>query len=197
MKGINKSFLKYSTKIVMHLTCRATYWSNSRTSLFIIAGLMFSCFNLLGCSLDILNDRLDKSTNNNKQKTTDDTLKLKDGCIEVQIDRGFNPGRQTPKVMFSNPVIDGNFLKMDVGYSGCKKRTDDFVLIWNGVASKSLPPLITLTVVDSLTADAICEMYITDKLCFDLSLLKKEIPGRENAVRINLKDYDKELIYNY
>jgi len=126
--------------------------------------------------------------NDTTQKTTDD-------CRLVALDKSFDYNSDR-KVMFENPVIDGDFLRVVVGYSGCGKRTNDFRLVWNGSWAESMPPYVKVAFDDTLTGPT-CEMYIRETLCFDLSPLKYGGPSAKGSVRVALANHPTELLYKY
>lgn len=81
------------------------------------------------------------------------------------------------------PVLNGDCLEIPVGYSGCGERTEDFQLYWNGASTFSMPPQVTVELMDTFAGDELCEMYVMETLRFDLSALK-EAAGESVIVKI-------------
>ncbi len=72
-----------------------------------------------------------------------------------------------------NAKIDGNILKLDVIYGGCKDKKQDFKLIWSGNYLKSNPPQVTLVLIlDNSTVGTDCMRLWENTLEFDLKKIR-------------------------
>ena len=74
----------------------------------------------------------------------------------------------------SNVRIEGNILKLDVIYGGCKDKKQDFKLIWDGSYLKSNPPQVNLfLILDNSAVSTDCERLWYNTLEFDLIKIKE------------------------
>ncbi len=73
----------------------------------------------------------------------------------------------------SNVRIEGNILKLDVIYGGCKDKKQDFKLIWDGSYLKSNPPQVNLfLILDNSAVGTDCMRLWRNTLEFDLTKIK-------------------------
>ena len=123
------------------------------------------------------------------------TVKL--NCVQL-LRRGATPEEtcrlllksRTPDGMplrVENAWVEGQNIKLAVGYSGCGRRPQDFQLYWTGDVMESMPVQTSLLLRDNLDG-ATCDMYVTDTLCFDVTPLH-EINEREVILRLNDRDF--------
>jgi hypothetical protein len=82
--------------------------------------------------------------------------------------------------------IDGNCLKLKVGFSGCDASTDRISLTWDGIFDGDA----NLALVDD--APQMCNAYFTQEVSYDLSALKAQDQGNIN---IHIAGWEGSLIY--
>lgn len=89
-----------------------------------------------------------------------------------------------PSVHVLSAGIEGNLLKLSVGYSGCSKHeAKDFSLTWNGNVMESYPARVYLYIDES--KKEMCQAYFITDLTFDISDLRKNNQG---PLLIHIKD---------
>ncbi len=81
--------------------------------------------------------------------------------------------------------MDGNLLKLKVGYSGCSQvDNEDFLLSWKGEIQESYPARALLQLSSPFITDGItCQAYFTNDLCFDVAAITKLNQG---AIYLNI-----------
>ncbi len=84
-------------------------------------------------------------------------------------------GVQPNGVSILNAAIDGNCLRLKVGFGGCNDHSDVLQLVWDGTCMKSLPAQVNLVVYDP--QPQLCEAYFVKEVSYDLSKLKESIAG--------------------
>lgn len=86
--------------------------------------------------------------------------------------------------------IEGNLLKLKVGYSGCNMvENEDFSLSWKGAFMESNPPIARLQLFSPKVAKGnVCQAYFTNDLCFDLSTIKQ--PTSSLIVKLQIGDHE-------
>jgi hypothetical protein len=100
------------------------------------------------------------------------------GPAILPIVRGCRPG---PTVPASNPVIQGDFVSVDLTYGGgCRDHA--LRICWDGAVLDSEPPQVNLVVRDD-TEDP-CEALIHERITIDLSLLRGD-PSRHDRIWLN------------
>lgn len=86
--------------------------------------------------------------------------------------------------------IEGNCLKVKVGFSGCSSDISRFDLMWNNMITNGV---VNLRVNDGLGDGITCEAYFIATLSFDLSTIKTRCPSQ---VTIYLAGWNKPLYLN-
>ncbi len=77
-----------------------------------------------------------------------------------------------------NVRIEGNILKLDVTYGGCKDKKQDFKLIWDGSYLKSNPSKVNLfLILDNSAVGTDCMRLWENTLEFDLTKIKEISKG--------------------
>ena len=89
--------------------------------------------------------------------------------------------------------IEGDNLKLEVGYSGCDKHTFDLHLTDDVVENPKERSAIVLQLVDN-NGEHMCQAYFQETLCFDISKLKV---GSHGEVGLKLQNHDVSLVYKY
>ena len=87
--------------------------------------------------------------------------------------------------------INGNCLKINFSSGGCNGDSWELKLIDSEAILESNPPQRNLRL--SLKNEELCKAYITKELTFDISNL--QVDG--NKVKLNLKNSDKSILYEY
>ncbi len=94
---------------------------------------------------------------------------------------------------FSDVKIDQNCLNVTVNAPYCDINTSDFDLVWNGVATRSLPPQINMSL--RLSTKKSCKKTNTFHLKYNLSALRKF--NSKGKIYITLNGYNKRIEYTY
>ena len=89
--------------------------------------------------------------------------------------------------------MDGNLLKVKVGYSGCNMvENADFTLSWKGEVAESNPSQARLQLFSPKVAEGnVCQAYFTNDLCFDVSAVK----AQTSSGRVRLQIGDHEILF--
>lgn len=109
------------------------------------------------------------------------------GCRDLTIT---NDPKTSNGVQILNAVVEGNCLKLKVGFSGCSDHSDVFQMIWNGSYMKSLPAQVNLVLHDP--EPQLCQAYFVKEVSYNLSKLKEGIAGPMN---IRLEGWEKMIAY--
>lgn len=88
-----------------------------------------------------------------------------------------------------NAYIDGNCLKLKVGFSGCDANTERINMMWDGMFS-GLVAEANLVLVDN--DPQMCNAYFTKEVSFDLSPLKAQQQG---SIVLNIAGWEGSLVY--
>lgn len=103
-------------------------------------------------------------------------------CEALVLDR--NVSSENNYLHVINAAVEGRFLKLKIGYSGCNVLPKSaFRLSWTGAFAKSLPPQADLFVNINGVTPTVCQAYFTTDLCFDVSSLKS---SSSQPVQINI-----------
>lgn len=90
--------------------------------------------------------------------------------------------------------IEGDNLKLEVGYSGCNKHTFDLHLTDDVIENTKAASSMVLQLADN-NGEQFCQAYFQETLCFDISKLKV---GSHGQVGISLQNHDNvNLVYTY
>lgn len=137
------------------------------------------------CSKDINWD--DDKTGGGKKPTTN--------CEAIMADEGpFDNITTSSGTKVVKAWMEGDNLKLEIGYSGCDKHTFDMHWDKNQVNPAIYPSQTTLQLVDN-NGEQMCQAYFTDTLCFNVSQLKT---GKHGAVNIKLQGFDDvNVMYEY
>lgn len=140
-----------------------------KTRLFYLV-LLLICSQLLSCS-------------------EDDNLSSAD--LEVLIDSESYNSAVSDNYIIGSIKLDGDFLTIKFGASGCDGNSWKVKLIDSGALAKSNPPQRSLVL--SLENNEICHAAITKELTFDISALRVST----NKVWLNFKNFEKGILYEY
>ncbi|TAE79513.1 MAG: hypothetical protein EAY81_11195 [Bacteroidetes bacterium] len=113
-----------------------------------------------------------------------------DTCPKIVIDHT----KYEPSVIqILESEMDGNFLKLTVGYSGGSQvENSDFSLSWKGEIEKSNPPLAKLQLFSPKVVEGnVLQAYFTNNLCFDVSAIK----AQTNSSRVRLQIGEHEILF--
>lgn len=139
-----------------------------RSLLYLI--LAFICFQLFSCAKD-------------------DNLPLADSAVLIDA-KAYNSAL-SDNYFIQSIKINGDFLIIKFSASGCSGESWKVKLIDSGSVAYSNPPQRLLVL--SLENNELCEALITKELTFDISALRVST----NKVWLNIKNFDKGILYEY
>jgi hypothetical protein len=119
----------------------------------------------------------------------------KQSCEAVIADEGPSDNVTTSAgTNVKNAWIEGNNLKLEIGYSGCNKHSFDMHWNKNQINIALYPNRTYLQLVDN-NGEQFCQAYFQDTLCFDISKLKT---GTHGEMLIKLQNHDEVgVTYKY
>ncbi len=127
--------------------------------------------------------------------TDDDDKKPRETCESVITDVSCGDNVTTSSgTNVMKAWIEGDNLKLEVGYSGCNKHTFDLYCDKNQVNPAIYPNQLVAKLADN-NGEQFCQAYFTETLCFDISGLKT---GKHGTVQIKLQNHDNvSVMYKY
>lgn len=114
-----------------------------------------------------------------------------EGCEEALLNTNRYANDESDDFQFHRVELNGDCLEIEVSYGGGCGEVD-FDLVFSRAVGFSLPPYTTARLI--LDDDDNCEALLRETFQFDLT------PARElgaDAIRINLQDWDEEVLYEF
>lgn len=93
------------------------------------------------------------------------------GQVNCKLPVKIYSGENNQTVSVLNAAQNGNYLKIQLGYSGCNFDEKPINLYWDGNISKTNPASLTLKLINQPRPQN-CLAYFTAETCFDLSPFK-------------------------
>lgn len=109
-------------------------------------------------------------------------------CLDIILSKDAGDMSELKEATIISHEMMGECLSISYQYSGCQEALPK--LIWNGVATRSLPPQINLQLY--VTDSGMCDMLLEDNASFDLSTLG--MTSDEIVIYLN-GDNENKLLY--
>jgi hypothetical protein len=111
-------------------------------------------------------------------------------CVPIVIGDDVKiPTEPNGAIQVESARIEGNCLKIKVGFGGCDGNEARIALTWDGIMG-GLQPSVNLVLVD--TQPQMCNAYFMKELSFDLSAIREREQG---TVYIHIAGWDQPLSY--
>jgi hypothetical protein len=94
-------------------------------------------------------------------------------------------------VFIKSARIEGSYLKLKIGFSGCNNETSRFKLVATPT-EKSNVLTYEVKVIDDSQLPVLCEAYFEEEVCFDIAPFKYLIDG---FIKVKIVGFENELTY--